>query len=234
MNLSYPPSRTIALMDSHPLTLSGLSALIKSVDATCDIRITEPSLGKISEALMYQSVDVLVTDLQSTEENPHEGLDILLRLGAQFPDLNVVVYTFCHDSNALRQLLNQQNFSVIARGESMSDTEDFFKKAFVQKRILSPKICSNLARINQNNESVTSRLTRSEIDVLKHLFNGMDLQQIAGMKQLSIKTISAHKCNAMRKLGVLSDSELFVLLKNIFDERMVRHDECGDREAASI
>lgn len=85
MNLSSPSSRTIALMDSHPLTLSGLSTLIKSVDATCDIRITESSLGKISEALMYQSVDILVTDLQSAEENPHEGLDILLRLGAQFP-----------------------------------------------------------------------------------------------------------------------------------------------------
>ncbi|ECM9761925.1 helix-turn-helix transcriptional regulator, partial [Salmonella enterica subsp. enterica serovar Typhimurium] len=91
---------------------------------------------------MYQSVDILVTDLQSAEENPHEGLDILLRLGAQFPELNVVVYTFCHDSNELRKLLNQHNFSVIARGESMTDTEDFFKRAFVQKRILSPKICS--------------------------------------------------------------------------------------------
>ncbi|OVU34707.1 hypothetical protein BME18_16295 [Klebsiella michiganensis] len=105
----------------------------------------------------------------------------------------------------------------MVRTLALTDTEDFFKRAFVQKRILSPKICSNLARINHNHESVTSRLTRSEIDVLKHLFNGMDLQQIAGMKQLSIKTISAHKCNAMRKLGVQSDSELFVLLKNTFD-----------------
>lgn len=216
MNLSYSPARTVALMDSQPLSLSGLSTLIQTIDPTCDIQIKESSLGKIAEAMMYQSVDILVTDLQSAEEDLQQGLDILLRLGSHYPDLNVVVYTFCHDCNALWKLLNQQNFSVIARGESMEDTEGFFKKAFAHKRVLSPVICSDLSRINQKNETVLSRLTPSETDVLKHLFNGMDLQQVASMKQLSIKTISAHKCNAMRKLGVQTDSELFVLLNNTF------------------
>jgi len=56
------------------------------------------------------------------------------------------------------------------------------------------------------------------MDVLKHLFHGMDLQQIAQMKQLSIKTISAHKCNAMRKLDIRTDSELFLQLSSVFNQ----------------
>lgn len=216
MTVSHPSIRTIALMDSHPLTLSGLSTFIKSVDPTCDIRIKEANLGKIAEALMYQSVDILITDLQSAVETPLEGITLLLRLVAQCPDLHVVVYTFGYDHPALWKLLNDQKFSVIARGESMSETEALFKKVLIRQRVLSPKVCSALANMNKKKETAILSLTRSEIDVLRHLYNGRDMQQLAIMKHKSIKTISAHKCNAMRKLGVKTDSELFTLLGEIF------------------
>lgn len=219
MNLISPLPQTVALMDSHPLALFGLSALIQFIAPTCDIVIKETSLAKMSEALMYQSVDILITDLHSADESPQEGLDVLLQLGSQFPDLNMIVYTFCHDGKELWKLFNHHNVSLIARGESMADTEDYFRKALAQKRVLSPKICSALSHINDKNDRVISSLTRSEINVLKHLLNGMDLQKIAQLKQLSIKTVSAHKCNAMRKLGVNTDSELFVLLNDAFEQK---------------
>jgi len=216
MNLISPLPQTIALMDSHPVALFGLTTLVQTMTPACNILIKETSLGKISEALMYQSVDILITDLFSVEESLQEGLDILLQIGSQFPDMNIIVYTFCHDSKELWKLFNQHNISLIARGETMADTEGYFKKAFAQKRVLSPKICTALSHMNDNNDRVISSLTRSEIDVLKLLLNGMDLQRIAKMKIISIKTVSAHKCNAMRKLGVQTDSELFMLLSNVF------------------
>ncbi|WP_426817225.1 LuxR C-terminal-related transcriptional regulator [Winslowiella sp. 2C04] len=212
---THTSTRAVALMDSQPLTLSGLSSLIKSIDSGCDIRVKETCLEKISEALMYHSVDILVTDLQSAQENLHQGLDILLNLSEQFPRLDIVVYTLCHNGNELRKLVNQRNISLIARGESLSDTEDYFRQAFARKRVLSPRICCDLVRLTEQNIKVSARITRSETEVLRHLFNGMDLREIAQAKQLSIKTISAHKCNAMRKLGVKTDSELFLMLKNI-------------------
>lgn len=217
MNQTCTSTRTVALMDSHPLTLFGLSTLIKSVDKDCKIAIRESSLCKIIDALMYQPVDILITDLQSAEENLQEGIDILRQESAQFPEMNIVVYTSCHDGHGLRSLLNHYNISVIARGESLADTKEFFKQAFEQQRVLSPKVCGDLARVNETHQCDASRLTRSELDVLRHLFNAMDLQQIARMKQLSIKTISAHKCNAMRKLNVRTDSELFLHLNDIFN-----------------
>ncbi|ENA0612486.1 response regulator transcription factor [Enterobacter bugandensis] len=216
MNQTRTPPLSVALMDSHPLTLLGLSTLIHSVNHACEISIQELSLGKMREALMYQSVDILVTDIQSAEENLQEGLEALLKINAQFPDMSIVVYTSCHDGNELRTLLNHYNISVIARAESLTDTEAYFRQAFEKKRVLSPGICSDLARINKTHRATTAKLTPSEMSVLRLLFNGLDLQQIARMKQLSIKTISAHKCNAMRKLEAKTDSELFLQLNNAF------------------
>lgn len=216
MNQTRTPPLSVALMDSHPLTLLGLSTLIHSVNHACEISIQALSLGKMREALMYQSVDILVTDIQSAEENLQEGLEALLKINAQFPDMSIVVYTSCHDGNELRTLLNHYNISVIARAESLTDTEAYFRQAFEKKRVLSPGICSDLARINKTHRATTAKLTPSEMSVLRLLFNGLDLQQIARMKQLSIKTISAHKCNAMRKLEAKTDSELFLQLNNAF------------------
>lgn len=216
MNQTRTLPLSVALMDCHPLTLLGLSTLIHSVNHACEISIKELSLGKMREALMYQSVDILVTDIQSAEENLQEGLEALLKINAQFPDMSIVVYTSCHDGNELRTLLNHYNISVIARAESLTDTETYFRQAFEKKRVLSPGICSELARINKTHRATTAKLTPSEMSVLRLLFKGLDLQQIARMKQLSIKTISAHKCNAMRKLEAKTDSELFLQLNNAF------------------
>lgn len=213
-NVIHTP-KTVAIMDSHPLTLSGLSTLIKSIDPKGDIRIKESSLAKIAEALMYQSVDILVTDLQSVEENQQEGLDILLCLSSLYANLKIVVYTFCQDTKILWTLFNHHNVSIIARGESMADINGHFQTAFMQKRVISQKISHSLTQRNEENHNGLFRLTRSEIEILKYLFNGMDLQEIARMKQLSIKTISTHKRNAMHKLNITTDAELFLLRSHI-------------------
>jgi two-component system capsular synthesis response regulator RcsB len=53
-------------------------------------------------------------------------------------------------------------------------------------------------------------LTRQELDVIYRLCRGGTVKGIARQLGRSIKTISAHKCNAMRKMGVDST---FTLLK---------------------
>lgn len=206
--------RTIALMDSHPLTLSGLSYLVNSIDETCDIRMEETSLGRIAEGLMYQTVDILITDLHGYQESIQEGQEILQRLSLQFPQLIIVVYTLCRDADKLKKLLKFSNISLIARGESPVITDDLFRHALAKKKVLSPLICCTLAEQDVASQRTGFRPTQSENEIIKYLLNGMSLSQIAELKNLSIKTVSAHKCNVMRKLHIKTDAELFLLLKN--------------------
>ncbi|WP_438272349.1 helix-turn-helix domain-containing protein [Serratia fonticola] len=58
-----------------------------------------------------------------------------------------------------------------------------------------------------------SLLTRSERNVLIHLFSGLSMTEIAKLLNRSIKTISAHKCSIMRKLGVRNDAELYQMFE---------------------
>ncbi|WP_415837922.1 helix-turn-helix domain-containing protein, partial [Serratia silvae] len=105
--------------------------------------------------------------------------------------------------------------SVVSRGDELPLVGEFFSRVFNGERVLSPLIGSYLARSDPDDVSSLHHLTRCENDVLTSLFNGMSLREIAELQHRSIKTISAHKCNAMRKLQVKNDSELFSLRKNI-------------------
>ena len=56
-----------------------------------------------------------------------------------------------------------------------------------------------------------SSLTSTEIKILDYLTKGWNVTLIAHTLARSVKTISAHKCNLMRKLGVQSEVALFAL-----------------------
>lgn len=77
----------IALMDSSPLALVGLSYFLDSLGIAKEVILQESSLKKVTEAFMYQSVDVLITDLYSQNESFTEGRDIILNLCSQHPNL---------------------------------------------------------------------------------------------------------------------------------------------------
>lgn len=54
-----------------------------------------------------------------------------------------------------------------------------------------------------------SMLTPKEKEVVRLLLAGYDMTVIGIIKQRSLKTVSAHKLNAYKKLGVKSDLTLF-------------------------
>lgn len=209
MSFSIDKKLKIALMDSSPLALTGLSYFIHSLEVAEEILLQETSLKKISEALMYQAFDVLITDIYSGSETIDECRDTVINLCHQFPNLMVIVYTSCQSGKGMRQLLSEPNVSLISRDDPLTSVVDSFRQVLSGRRFLSQKICTYLAMQNSVEGAPVYHLTQSENEVLKHLFNGLSLGQIAELKKLSIKTISAHKCNAMRKLKVKNDAGLF-------------------------
>ncbi len=60
-----------------------------------------------------------------------------------------------------------------------------------------------------NQYAIPVELSLKEIEVVRLLANGMSVTQVASYLHRSVKTISTQKTNAMQKLGLKNDSELF-------------------------
>lgn len=65
---------------------------------------------------------------------------------------------------------------------------------------------------NALSEKVGIRITRREKEVLREIVTELSAVRIAKKLQISIKTVSAHKHSAMRKLGFRNSQELYIWL----------------------
>lgn len=69
-------------------------------------------------------------------------------------------------------------------------------------------------RSSRNCPRCSRSLTRRELQILSLLSRGNSHQQIGQLMGLDTKTVSAHKCNAMVKLGISRLSDLQYWMKN--------------------
>ncbi|WP_380183008.1 LuxR C-terminal-related transcriptional regulator [Kalamiella sp. sgz302252] len=205
----------LALMDPFPVALLGLSNFINSWHRQSDIVFQSNSMVDIYEKLLYQPVAVLLTELYSYHESLDEVRERILSLSAQLSSLKIIVYTHCQESEALSPLLDNPAISLISRNEDLQRVRELISYALSGQRVISPMMHGYLAQKNADTSINLQRLTRSECAILAYLFNGKTLQEIAVLKHCSIKTISTHKCSAMRKLQVKNNSELFSLKKQL-------------------
>ena len=75
-----------------------------------------------------------------------------------------------------------------------------------------------------NKEEFNFNITKMEEKVLVMMMSGLSVTSISNILKLSVKTISVHKCNSLRKIGVdaSSSSALFFLHKHAVGNRIVR------------
>ncbi len=79
-----------------------------------------------------------------------------------------------------------------------------------------------LQNMTSNKESFDYKITKMEEKVLVMMMTGLSVTSISNILKLSVKTVSVHKCNSLRKIGVdaSSSSALFFLHKHAVGNRI--------------
>ncbi|KAB8305469.1 helix-turn-helix transcriptional regulator [Rahnella sp. Lac-M11] len=99
------------------------------------------------------------------------------------------------------ELLLKKEFKFLKKKKELSDVENAVEQ-FIQLR-----------GTPINKEAFNYNITRMEEKVLVMMMSGLSVTSISNILKLSVKTISVHKCNSLRKIGVdaSSSSALFFL-----------------------
>jgi two-component system capsular synthesis response regulator RcsB len=168
----------------------------------------------VRRKLPVSTTALTVVELDGTDTAMRNHALQLLALCHQNPHMALVVYTDCMDVTILSLLNNHQKISLIAKRDTIEQVHQSFLILLAGCRICSPNIEQLFNSTGALPPPVSPVLTRAEHDVLQHLFAGISLAKIAELTCRSIKTVSAHKCSSMRKLGVRNNAELFQLSIN--------------------
>lgn len=209
MMKSQSSNINLGVLACNPLMALGLAYYIEDLQLGHRCQMATMSLTGLGDRLRQATVSVLLVDLSGS---PQEMATIALRLAMlheQCLSLNIVVYTTCCDVAILSTLQSMQRISLIAQQETPEQIRQDLTEALTGGHVHSPSIKLCLNNMNALKPLDQCSLTRSERNVLIHLYSGLSLTEIAKLLNRSIKTISAHKCSIMRKLGVHCDTELF-------------------------
>lgn len=196
------PRLRILLADDHVTMRRGLGLLI---DNEPDMKVvSEVSDGgaAIREAAALKP-DVVVMDISMPGVN---GLAATRALREQQPGVAIVTLTRHSDDAYVQELLRAGVAGYVLKQSAPSELLQAIRAAAAGGQYLDSTLTARvtalvLGRASRPRGSAAA-LTDREADVLRLIASGYSNKEIAGQLALSVKTIEAHKANAMRKLGL--------------------------------
>jgi len=202
MSDPHSPLR-ILLADDHVTVRHGLKLLI---DGQPDMKVVaEASDGAAAvERALDRALDVVVMDISMPGMN---GLVATKSIKEQRPDLAVITLTRHGDDAYLQELLRAGVSGYVLKQSAPAELLQAIRVAAAGGQYLDSTLTGRVTaafvgRAGKRPGQSRARISERESGVLRLIASGYSNKEIAARMALSVKTVEAHKANAMRKLGL--------------------------------
>ena len=195
----------ILLADDHAVVRQGFKMILSSQP---DMEIVgEAGNGREAVELAEQlKPDVVVMDVAMPELN---GIEATRRLASSVPHTRVVALSMHKDNVYVREILRAGARGYLLKDSVAADLVSAVRAAAQGEGYLSPAVSN--AVLDDYRRHVTNPidlLSSREREVLQMLAEGKTNKEIAGVLNLSVYTVDAHRGRIMEKLNVHSINEL--------------------------
>lgn len=193
----------ILIAEDHETVREGLKMI---VNAQKDLEVVgEAGDGREAVRLAQElKPDIVLMDVSMPELN---GLIATAKLKRIQPDIKILTLTRHTDGAYLQELLQAGVSGYVLKQSAAADLIRAIRHVASGKNYLDPaiagKVFDDYAGKNKKprGEKFGAKLTTRESDVLREIALGFSNVEIAEKMDVSVKTVEAHKANALQKLG---------------------------------
>jgi DNA-binding NarL/FixJ family response regulator len=212
----------VLIADDHPIILFALENLLSRFS---HLRIVGSActFSELFDEAGRRDFDVAVVDLhmpctgnddphdQDKPHRPHGPHGPLSRFHQSFPNASLIVLTTEQAPVTLRRILDVEVAGIVSKQDPIDLIPLAIMSAMARERYVGPVVRELLARDSSplNGGNARGLLSKREREVLTLYASGISITTIAARLGRSIKTISAQKCSAMKKLALSNDAELY-------------------------
>jgi DNA-binding NarL/FixJ family response regulator len=203
--LSAPDTIRVLLAEDHQTVRVGVRVMLS---AEADIEVVgEASDGRECVRLALElKPDVIVMDVSMPELN---GLKATEKLCEVWPGARVLTLTRHTDRGYLQQLMRAGARGYVLKQSAPTELIHAVRAVASGGKYLDPAITekaigSHFGRLDKSRSVADRTVSDRESEVLRLIAWGHSNKEIAAQMGLSVKTIEAHKANAMRKLDMRS------------------------------
>jgi two-component system, NarL family, captular synthesis response regulator RcsB len=205
----------IIIADDHPVVRVGTKGIIEgSGFGTVVAEANGPA--ELMELLRAHPCDVLVTDYSMPGGTQADGLTMINMIRRHYPDLPVVMLSVANNVAILRMVVATGVRGVVDKASSLHELPQAILAVCRGQSYLSQSLRDRIDAIGTHpvEEKDTRTLSPKEVEVLRLLGAGQTVKEIALHLHKSVSTISRQKGDAMLKLGLKGDAELFDYLRD--------------------
>ena len=212
----------ILLAEDHNTVREGIKMLVNAQPDMEVIGEAADGLAAITETRRL-SPDLLVMDISMPEMN---GLKATEKLRQEFPDLKILTLTRHTDDGYLQQLIKAGVNGYVLKQSAPTELINAIRtvtsgRSYVDSE-LTQRVLGGYAGRSAGplRGEGSAQVSDRESEVLRLIAWGYSNKEIASRLDLSVKTIEAHKANAMRKLNIRSRIDIvrYAILQGWLEE----------------
>jgi two-component system capsular synthesis response regulator RcsB len=199
----------IILADDHPIFRSGVRALLEN-GSNAHVVAEVGSPAELIDAVEKQPCDLLITDFSMPGGQVADGLQMLGMIRRRRPDLAVVVLTMVNNGGVLKAILATGVHGLMSKTDALSELTLAAQAVSHGRPFLSTGIRHLIDEGGPGGHADDRpALSKRETEVLRLFASGFTVTEIAGQLNRSVKTISRQKMDAMNKLGLKNDLDVY-------------------------
>lgn len=199
----------LLLVDDHAVVRSGLKMLFEGEHDVEIVGEADTAAGALEEARLVKP-NVILMDIGLPDMS---GIDATREIKKHLPDVAIVALTIHEDEEYFFKMLEAGASGYVPKRAAPEELLTAIRAAANGQVYLYPSLAKLLVRDyisggRPEQEKTSSELTERENEVLTHLAEGENNEEIAIALVISPKTVARHRENIMRKLNLHSRAEL--------------------------
>jgi len=192
----------VLLADDHTLVRAGIRALLESIDRVEVVAESEDGREAL-ELIGKHRPDVALLDIGMPGLS---GLEVAKRAAKESPRTRIVILSMHADANYVTQALRAGVAGYLVKGAAVAELPLAIKAVLRGETYLTPKISRSVVEkflddSSQNSDPLEGLTTRQR-EILQLIAEGRSTKEIAGILEVSSKTVETHRARLMERLDI--------------------------------
>jgi DNA-binding NarL/FixJ family response regulator len=193
----------VVLADDHTLVRAGIRSLLESIDGV-EV-VAEAGDGRDTlELIAKHRPDVALLDIAMPGLN---GIEVAKRAQRESPRTKVVILSMHADATYLNQALRAGVAGYLLKGAAVAELPLAIQAVTRGETYLTPKISQRVVQgfLSGDGEPAPdplAGLTTRQREILQLIAEGRSTKEIAGLLDVSVKTVETHRTRLMERLDI--------------------------------
>lgn len=204
---------SIIIFDDHNLVAEMWQDLINTDQRFTVQTICNDTSEKSIELVKTKRPDIVIMDINI---QPMSGIDATKLVKKVSPGTKVICVSMHNQPSFAKRMLKNGALGYVTKSSNKSEMFEAITAVAQGKIYVCKEIQENLSKqvFEDADQPDISKLSEREVEVLKHIKEGLSSKQIGEKLFLSSRTVEVHRSNILKKLNLKNTASLLTFIHN--------------------